>query len=353
MKKIITIVIIIALVLVAVLRLKGNHEKINSKKLIGSGISNKVSVNVTSVKKTISEHALNLVGTLSANTEIIVAAEVQGKITSVNFQLGQVKTKGSVLAIVDSKLRRLALQTAKNGESKLKKDLERFENLFKGGTITEQQLDDARTAYENAQIQLEQAEKQLTDATILAPVNGVITQKQAEEGAFINIGSPIATIVDISKLKIKLNVSESNVYKLKVGDKAQITTDVYPGIAFVGNISFISSKGDDTHNYPVEIIIPNSKKYALKAGTFVNAKIEVPGIGSTLVAPREALQGSIQDAMVYVVEGGIAKLRKIVVSAGDDKNLEILSGLKEGELVVVTGQINLTDGKSINIANKN
>ncbi|MDP4185356.1 MAG: efflux RND transporter periplasmic adaptor subunit [Bacteroidota bacterium] len=353
MKKVITLIVIIVLVVLAGMRLKSNHDKINSKKQTNSGISSVVTVNVTSVKRMESPHTLNLVGTLNPNTEINIAAEAQGQITSLNVELGQAKGKGCVLGTIDNKLKRLAVQSAKISEARLKRDLQRYENLYKGGSATEQQLDDARISYENAKIQLEQAKKQLADATITAPISGVIALKQVERGAFVNIGTPIATIVDISKLKIKLNVSEGNVYKLKVGDKAQITTDVYPGATFYGRITFISAKGDETHNYQVEIVIPNNAKHALKAGTFVNASVDIPSNGSALFIPREALQGSIQDAKVYVVENGIAKLKQIVVTSGDDKNLQVVSGLNEGEQVVVTGQINLTDGKAIKIVSSN
>ena len=233
--------------------------------------------------------------------------------------------------------------------SKLKKDLERFENLYKGGSATEQQLDDARNASENAKLQLEQAKKQLADATIIAPFSGVVTQKLVENGAYINIGNPIASIVDVSKLKIKLNVSESNVYQLKKGDLAIITSDIYPNQSFNGRISFISEKGDDTHNYPVEIEIPNSSSHPLKAGTFVNASVTIPGKAMALFIPREALQGSSQDASVFLAQNGKAVLKKITVGAGTDLNLEVISGLKKGDKVVTTGQINLEDGKDIRV----
>ena len=348
MKRIISILIIIVLLTTSGFLLKKNHDTINQQHL-STGISAVVSVNVTEVKEMTSAHALHLTGTLSPVTELNISAQVQGQITSLNVELGQFKKKGSVLATIDNRLKELAVQTAVLSSTKLKRDLERYENLYKGGSLTEQQLDDARNGYENAKIQLEQAQKQLSDATIIAPFSGIITQKQAEKGSFINVGNPIASIVDISRLKIKLNVSESNVYELKKGDLAIITSEVYPERSFNARISFISEKGDDTHNYPVEIEMPNSARYPLKAGTFVNATVTIPGKGMSLFIPREALQGSSQDASVFVAENGKAVLKKISVGTGNDLDLEILSGLKKGDKVVTTGQINLSDGKKIQI----
>jgi RND family efflux transporter MFP subunit len=198
---------------------------------------------------------------------------------------------------------------------------------------------------------LEQAEKELVNATIKSPISGVITKKHIEQSEYVNIGSPIVTIVDISKLKIKLNVSEANVYQLKSGDKAIITTDVYHGVTFEGNISFISSQGDDSHNYPVEIVISNNPKYPLKSGTFANVMIKLPVAGEALYIPRESLLGSITDAEVYVAENDKAIRKKIIVGNGNDKYIKVLSGLIEGENVIVNGQINLSENKAIKIIN--
>jgi membrane fusion protein, multidrug efflux system len=350
MKRIIIIAFALAVLVLIIFRLVGNHEKVNANKNVSTDLSY-VSVDVSPVKKMSLSDSLQLVGSLEAYSEIIIATQSSGIITSLNAELGRKKSKGDIIATIDDKLKQLAVQTAKISVTKLKKDLERYENLYKGGTVTEQQLNDAQNSYDNAVIQLEQAEKQLTDATIISPINGIITKKLVEQGEYINIGSPIATIIDVSKLKVKLNVSETNVYLLKIGDKAVITADVYPGVAFEGNISFISPKGDETHNYPVELEIVNNTKYPLKSGTFVNVLIGLPSNAEALYIPRESLQGSIEEAKVYVAENGKAVLRNIIASSGSDKYIQVISGLKDGENVITAGQINLSDGKAIKIIN--
>jgi membrane fusion protein, multidrug efflux system len=350
MKKIIIIVVALAILGLIIFRLVGNHEKIIANKNVSTDLSY-VSVDVSLVKKMSLNDSLHLVGYLEAYSEINIATQSSGIITSLNAELGQAKSKGDIIATIDDKLKQLAVQTAKISVTKLKKDLERYVNLYKGGTVTEQQLNEAQDSYDNGVIQLEQTEKQLSDATITSPINGIITKKILERGEYINIGSYVATIIDVSKLKVKLNVSETNVYLLKVGDKAVITTDVYSGLAFEGNISFISPKGDETHNYPVELVIVNNKKYPLKSGTFVNVLIGLPSNPEPLYIPRESLQGSVKDAKVYIAENGKAILRNIVADGGNDKYIKVISGLKEGEKIIVNGQINLSDGKAIKIIN--
>jgi membrane fusion protein, multidrug efflux system len=350
MKRIITIVVIIALLALIVFRLKSNHDKLSANKNIRTDLAY-VSVNVSPVLKMSLEDSLSLIGNLDAFSEVDVAAEAAGAISTLNAELGQVKSKGSVIATIDDKLKQIAVDKAKLNLSKLEKNLERYKNLYKGGTLTEQQLDDAQTAYDDAALQLQQAEKQLSDATILSPITGIVSKKQFEKGEFINIGSPIVTLVDISRLKIKLSVSETNVYQLNVGDKTVITTDVYPGARFEGNISYISPKGDETHNYAVEIQIANSKEYPLKSGTFANVLIHLPSTGEGLFIPRESLLGSVKEATVYIAENGKAWLKSIVVGGGNDQYLRVISGINENDKVVVNGQINLSDGKEIKIIN--
>jgi RND family efflux transporter MFP subunit len=348
MKRIITIIVIVAILALIVFRLKSNHNKIEESKVVKTELGY-VTVNVAPVKKITLDENLSLVGYLDAFSEVDVAAEAAGTITTLNAELGQMKPKGSVIATVDDKLKQLAVRKAQINLSKMEKNLERSKNLFDGGTLSEQQRDDAQTLYDDARVQLDQAQKQLDDATIKAPISGIVSKKQFERGEFINMGSPIVTLVDISRLKIKLNVSETNVYQLKVGDKTTITTDVYPGATFEGNISYISPKGDDTHNYPVEIQIANSSEYPLKSGTFANVTIQLPSSGEALYIPREALLGSVKEASVYVAENGKANLRNIVVGNGNNKLLKVVSGLTENDKVVVNGLINLIDGKEIKI----
>jgi RND family efflux transporter MFP subunit len=348
MKKVIAIVAAIAIVALIAFRLSSNHKKINAKQNVSTDIGF-VSVDVAEVKSIKLENELSLVGYLDPFREVNVAAEAQGSITMLNAELGQQVSQGSILALIDNRQKLLAHKTAQISVKKLEKDLARYKSLYQGGSATEQQLDEVQNSYDNAVIQEQQAAKQLADATVKSPISGIITKKFVEKGSFVNVGSSVATVIDIAQLKIKLNVSESNIYLLKLGDVATITTDILPAASFRGKVSYISPKGDEAHSYQVELLIPNNGASKLKAGTFVNVKFDLPAKAESLCIPRTALQGSDKDAMVYVAHDGIASLRKISVRGANNKYLEVLSGLKAGEKVVVSGQLNLTNGKAIKI----
>ena len=349
MKKIILLIAIAGVLVVAVLRLSAVREKNISQ---NEDLTEKyATVSVVNVEKKAASFNINLTGTLYPNKELDLAAETAGKITALNFDLGHHFKQGGVIATIDDKTKKLSYESARIEADRLKKELERTENLYKGGTASEQELDNARTSYETAKNNFDNASEQLSYTKITAPIDGTITKKFVESGTYVKVGDAIASIVDVSKLKVKINVSESNIYYLRVGDKVKITTDVYPGVTFEGKISFVSPRGDDSHNYPVEIDILNSAKNPLKGGTFVNVVVTIGSDKEGLFIPREALQGSIKEAQVYVVENGNAVLRNITVGRENNESLEVLSGLNQTDKVIVSGQVNLTDNKPIKIIN--
>ncbi|MCU7496089.1 MAG: efflux RND transporter periplasmic adaptor subunit [Ignavibacteria bacterium] len=351
MKKIISIVVALIIIGLAAVRLHANRENIVSQKQ--NIATEAVSVSVVNVERKSSSFTLNLTGTLYPYKEVDIPAETSGKITSRKFELGESFKKGSVIATIDDKIKKLTYESAKIDADRLKKDFMRIENLYKKDISSEQAYDNARIAYETSKNKMDEAERQLSYTKITAPINGTITKRNIEEGAYVNAGTPIATIMDISKLKVKVNVSETNAYYLHKGDRVKITTDIYPGATFEGRISFVSPEGDNAHNFPVEIEVTNSSRNPLKAGTFVNIEVNIGSSGTGLFIPREALQGSIKDAKVYVASNGKAVLRSITIGRQNSNYLEVVSGLSESEQVVVSGQVNLTDNKSIKIINNN
>lgn len=136
---------------------------------------------------------------------------------------------------------------------------------------------------------------------------------------------------------------------MKVGDKVEVTTDVYPGVKFLGRIRTISSKADDAHTYPVEIALNNAGEHPLKAGMFGQVSFFSGSINEVLTVPRGALVGSMKNPRVFVVEGTVARLRDISVGSEFGTQLTVLSGLKEGETVVLSGQNNLKDSVVVTI----
>lgn len=350
MKRILSIAAILAVVALVAFRLVSNKKVIDEKNRLPDNTGVAVAVNVAPVQSRVSQRNLSLVGTVAANQVIDVKAEVQGKLLSLNAGLGDRVRKGQTLGRIDNQLQQLAVRNAEGQLADARRNVERYKNLLEGGAATQAQYDQYELAFRNAANQLAQARKQLVNAVVTAPISGQITRKSAEAGAFLNPGSPIVTIVDVSRLKVQLNVAENDVYALQPGDPVNITTTVFPGVTYPGKITFISPAGDEAHNYPVEVSFANQAKNALKAGTYVDVTFNRRSGAPSLQIPREALVGSVKNAQVYVVgDDNLTRLRKVTLGADNGDYLEVREGLREGERVVTTGQINLADSTRVDV----
>ncbi len=306
---------------------------------------------ITANKQHISEN-FSLVGTITANNDVVILSETNGRIVKVNAEVGDYKQAGSVLVEVDDELKEAAYKTAKMTYDKAKKDLERFESLYKEGSISESQIEQSRWNFQNAEAQFIVARRQFRDTKITTPISGIVTARPVNVGTMLQ-GAPqptvVANVVDISKLKVKINVSEKDVFKLKVGDAVDVTTDIYPGVTFDGRVSTISVKADEAHTYPVEVMLNNDSKHPLKAGMFGNVSFSSKANDQRIVIPREAIVGSVKEPKVYVVENNTAKIRPIVVGKEMGTSVEVLSGITIGEIIVVNGQNNLKDNVAVTV----
>jgi RND family efflux transporter MFP subunit len=339
----------VALLAVIVMTLMNNKAK-SKAQADQSELSTVLPVTATVVQKARLEEDVTLIGSILPNNEVVVLSETSGRIKSMNIRIGSSVSAGSVLCAVDDELRQAGLLSAQANYDKAKADFDRTEALFAEKAVAEAQMDGAKLGLKAAEAQLIIARRQLKDTKITAPISGQVTARSVDVGATLAPGAPVCTIVDISTLKVRLNVAEADVFKLAVGDQVRISVDVYPGVEFTGRVAGIAAKGDEAHTYPVEVAFPNSAKYPLRAGMFARAAFTTIERAAALAIPREALVGSVKDAAVFVVENGAtARLRKIVVGAENAGKLTITSGLNEGETIVVTGQNNLKDGANVSV----
>ncbi len=288
-------------------------------------------------------------GVIAANQDVEVISEIQGKVIAVFVQVGSPVATGSVIAKVDDELPRANYLASQVSYEKARRDLERYESLRRQEIISEMELEAVRLSYKAAEAQYTAARRQYTNSTITAPIGGQISAKTIEVGTMVSPGGKVANIVDIAKLKLKLNLSEVDVFRIQVGDPVTITTDVYPGVQYAGRVATISAKGDEAHTYPVEIGFANNRRYPLKASMFGKVAFLAKGATDALLIPREALVDSVQHPEVYVVKDGRVQLRKIVIGREIGSELTVIQGLTAGETVVVNGQNNLTNGVKVTV----
>lgn len=348
MKKFITVIIVIVVIgsIVGILLInKSNREE----KLKKAEIQTSVPVYTAIVKEEKVIDTLSLVGTTAPFNEVVVSAETAGRVVGLYFDVGSNVGKGKMLVMLDDEVKRATLENAEANYEKAQKDFERFGLLLETKSITEVQYEAAKLTYRQTEAALKIAQRQLRDSKIICPLSGIVTLKNIEIGSYLNTGNPVATIVNIDRLKVKVYVPELETFKLKEGDAVELTTEVYPGKIFNGKITTINAKADEAHAYLVEITLNNDRSYPLRAGLFARVSFKTLESVSAIVVPRTALLGSIKDAKVFVVENNIARVRKIVVGSEFGDKLEIVEGLNIGETVVTNGQVNLRDSVSVTI----
>jgi len=353
MKKIIiTIVVIAASLGIIGYILTNNKKKNEAKTAIVAEKNASVSVKIDTVKT--EEVSLDFVsnGNFEPIQELKFSAEKSGKVTKVLVKEGDYVSVGQTLAIVRSDVINVNAENANAVYQNAVADYNRFENAFKTGGVTKQQLDQAKIAMVNAKSQLTQANINVGDTRIKAPISGLINKKFIEPGSIL-AGMPpseLFEIVNVSKLKLKVTVNESQVASLKVGTTVNVGTNVYPDKNFTGKITFVAPKADASLNFPVEIEIANNATKDLKAGMYGTAKFASNQQKQTLkIVPRNAFVGSVSSNQIFVIENGTAKLKKVTAGRILGDKVEILNGLNDGETVIVTGQINLQDGSKVEV----
>ncbi|MGE5583617.1 MAG: efflux RND transporter periplasmic adaptor subunit [Bacillota bacterium] len=347
MRKITAILTTVVIIGLIVFILLGNKAKMEEKVRAYSFTSYPVSVAKVSRQELSSN--LTQVGVIGANKDVAVVSETQGKTLAVFTKVGSYVAAGDPIIKVDNELQKAKYLAAETNFEKNEKDFERYTALHKDGLISDSVYEAARLAYKAAESDYIAAKRQYNNSIVTAPISGIITSLPVDIGTMVNQGTVVANVVDISKLKVKLNIAEEDAFRLREGDPVTVETSVYPGIQFPGVIESISVKGDEAHTYPVEIAVPNNKDHPLKAGMFGKVTFNTGAGKNALAIPREALVGSIKDPQVYVVEKGIAKLRDIVVDSEYGTDLAVLQGLKEGEEVVINGQINLKENVKVTV----
>jgi HlyD family secretion protein len=275
-----------------------------------------------------------------------------------------------------------AVRQAQSRFDNAKLQRERIDALFKRQVISKKEADTAEMEYTVAEAQLgasqqnlkliregarqevrdasqaklkemeailEQERTRFKDTKIVAPFRGEISRKYVDAGALVSPTTPIVNLVHTETLKVIANVLEKDVPLLKVGLKAKVRVESYPGRIFEGRVEKINSALDlSTRTLQTEVYIPNSGR-SLKPGMFANVEVVLLEKPQTLVIPREAILEAGSEMSVFVVEGKQAVRRPITIGYEQDRMVEVLKGLNEGDQVVIKGQQLIKDGSTIRV----
>lgn len=349
MKKsgIIAIIILVGLTVFTVVKLMSNKKKINESKEFVDRSQIPVAVNVASVKMLELTKDISRPAIIEPNEIAGIASTMPGRLESLSIDLGSKVSKGQVIGKVDTKTLDVQRRNLQLTVAKMKTDFDRNKELYEGNALSEMQYLDSKFGYESRKLELEQLEQQISDASIKSPLSGVITEKTNVVGEFINAGTPIAMVVDVDPLKVYVYLNQSEVRFVSINQVVDITSAIYPGEVFKGSVSYISPNVDANYNYKIEIKIPSKDYPTLKSGTYVNVNFTTDTKEHVLQIPKKALVEGVKNAYVFIQNGDRAERRTIFVGRENGEYIEVVEGLKEGDKVVIDGQINIIDNSLI------
>jgi multidrug resistance efflux pump len=305
--------------------------------------------------------------------------EIEAKVAQAKAQLTELETGTRTEEL------RQAEEAVKQAQSRFenaKLQRERIEALFKREVISKKERDTADMEFTVAEAQLASSQQQLNllrlgarkevrdasqaklremeaileqertrlqNAKIVAPFRGEISRRYVDAGALVSPSTPLVNLVHTETLKIVANVLEKDIPLLKPGMKAKVRVESYPDRVFEGRVERINSSLDlSTRTLQAEIYIPNPNR-ALKPGMFSNVEVVLVENPQALVIPREAVVESGGETAVFVVNGKQAAQRPITIGYEQDRMVEVLSGLNEGDQVVIKGQQLIKDGSTIRV----
>lgn len=349
-KTLIYIIVAAVLIGLAAYKIAGNKEKQKTEVAEVAKQVDKINVNVVTVKRENINTDYSANGTFLPKQEMNQSSEIAGRIVSVLVKEGSRVSAGQVLATIKKDAIEVDVAQAQNNLQNAVIDNQRYENAFKTGGVTKQQVDNSRLQLKNAQAAVRAQGVRVNDASIRAGISGTINKKMVEPGTVVSIGTSMFEIVNINSLKLSVLVDESQIGRIQLGQEVPISVNVLPEDSFSGRITFIAPKSDASLNFPVEIEIQN--KGNLKAGMYATALFKTNHGAETqnmLTVPAEAFVNGVSSGQLFVVQNGTAKLIKVTIGKIYGDKVQILSGLTDGQQVITSGQINLDNGSKINI----
>ncbi|MBQ4201554.1 MAG: efflux RND transporter periplasmic adaptor subunit [Bacteroidales bacterium] len=282
--------------------------------------------------------------TVQAKVVNNIAPQGTGRIQKLNVEVGDFVAKGQVLAEMDKVQLEQAQLKLRNDET----ELERVRTLLSQGGISQADFDQLELAFNVSKSSC----RNIEENTILrSPVSGVITARNYDRGDMFTMGQPIYTVQQITPVKILVGISETDYTRVKKGDTVSITADALPGKEFSGTVNRLYPTMDPaTHTFNVEVTVPNTRR-ELRPGMYARVTVN---FGSTfnIVLPDTAvlkMQGAGTRSVFVVDPEGKAEMRVVTLGRHFDGKYEILSGLEEGEQVVVKGNSALKAGQAVQI----
>jgi HlyD family secretion protein len=212
-----------------------------------------------------------------------------------------------------------------------------------------QNLSALQAAVDAALAQLHSAQAQLSDAVLLSPVSGYVTDRFLDPGAMASPSQPVLAVQAVRQVFVSVPTPEDVATRMVLGDTGTIRLDSLPGKTFTGKVTQVNAAADASSRQFVVRLIVDNPAGLLKPGTFARASIVTRRIKGALVLPREAVTRSRDSVTVTTVKDDIASIRPVTTGPSDSSGIAIESGLQTGEKVVVMSAAPLRDGQKVRV----
>ncbi len=284
------------------------------------------------------------------------ASETPGLIVSAPFSEGDTVKRGQVLYRIDAQMDNAQIAVLDNQISTARRESERLDNLKKEGLATAQQVDQARSNLDAAELNLRQVKVGRAKGIVTSPIAGYVTQKNADQGEYASPGTPLATIVVYDTIVVHALVPESQIRHVKKGQEFEIEIPAL-GRSYLGTVHRLGIIAKSPSlTYPVEIRIPNPDLTILP-GMRTVMKIAREEFNDVIIVPREAiLEGYNSREAMVATSGGDGKtkaeLRKVELGPGTGSSVMITDGLKVGDRLITQGHRGLVSGSLVEVIQK-
>ncbi|MZP29836.1 efflux RND transporter periplasmic adaptor subunit [Heliobacterium undosum] len=348
-------------------------------------------VTVVKAERADLSNVLTFSGALAAKEELKLVPKGQGKVAHINAEVGQRVNAGDILLELDNADIQARLDAANAGVDVNKASLERarlqleinrialddarrhydrVKALFDAGAAPKSDFDAAKSALETAEkryasdevsvasaqallnqslAQVRQTEVDLENAVLRSPISGIVSARNVNVGEYLSNTAPAFTVVHIDTVEVKADLTESDVNAVRPGQEVNVKVAAAGETPFKGRIAKVSPAADEkAKTFPVWIAVDN-KDYILKPGMFAEFQLPTAQKTNALTVPAEAVTIRNGAPILFVIADNKAVERKVKTGFSDGKRIEIIDGIKDGDVVATGGQMSLAEGTPVSI----
>lgn len=337
-------------ILVSVLVACGANAELEQKKDAKAAEENlRVPVQVTAVAQQDVSAYYQSTASLEPKEEAQVVSEVAGELLQLHVEEGDTVAKGTLLATLDVERHRLELNSAQARLKKLESELARLQKMSGKGLVSAERIEKLEFDIAATQADYDLIRLNVENGQVRSPIAGVVARRMVKTGNLIKMNQEMFTVTEFTPLHAILYVPEGKFHQIKSNQSAMLAVDAYGKQRFPGRVERISPIVDaNTGTFKVTVEIPNEDG-ALKPGMFSRVQILYDTHPNATVINRQAIMTEDNRTAVFVVKDQKAIKRYIETGLSMSDHVEVTSGLKLGETVVVSGQSNLKHDSPVTI----